>query len=84
MKMQYKKILVANVKSIFINVIFLHHIFPQIFLCLSTTNVVMKSCLLVLGGCKNEWSKVWQEITTFLPQNNDFSYGLKLTARISH
>jgi len=32
----------------------------------------------------NKMSKVCQEITTFLPQNNDFSYGLKLTTRISH
>lgn len=25
-----------------------------------------------LGGCKIEWSKVWQEIITFLVQNNEF------------
>jgi hypothetical protein len=27
--------------------------------------------LFLLGGCKIEWSKVWQEIITFLVQNNE-------------
>jgi hypothetical protein len=41
--------------------------------------------LFLLGGCKIEWTKVWQETITFLVQNDEFFLcGLELFTKVSH